>query len=144
MSTETGGIDMKTDRGIVHWFGADGTQTTETDVAMPSIERMELYLDGLTEHVTVLFNRKRCSMYVHEFGRRLWTARNPAATEIYFAAARARGIDPENKEQARQQIEAMADRMGVSHENITYMENPETAKPPGIYGPAILLEDFKP
>ncbi len=134
---------MNTDKGIVHWFGADGTQTTEEDAIMPSMATMEAFLMGRTEHVSVLHNGKSSSMYVHEFGRRQWADRNPTATEIYFAASRARGIDPEDTKQARKELEAMADSMGVSHENIHYMEDPATAKPPGIYGPAILLEDFK-
>ncbi len=136
-------MNHRDDKGKVHWFGADGTQTTEEDVTQPTFSAMEEFLMGKTEHVTVLHNGKRCSMFVNEFGRSQWADRNPTATQIYFAASRARGIDPENKEQERQEVEKLADSLGVPHENIYHMEDPATAKPPGIYGPAILLEGFE-
>ena len=129
--------------GTITWIGYAGETVVQEDADSPTFDRMEEFLAGQTEHVTVLHNGKSCSMYVNEFGRRLWTDRNPTATEIYFAASKARGIDPEDKEQARKELEKLADSMGVKHENIHYLEDPETSPPPGIYGPAILLEGFE-
>ena len=134
---------MSTDKGTVHWFNDKGVETIFVDVESPTIDSMEEYIGGKTEHVTVLYNGQSCSMFVHEFGRSMWADRNPTATSIYFAASKARGIDPEDEGQARKEVEALAESMGISHENIHYMEDPATAKPPGIYGPAVLLEGFK-
>lgn len=54
--------------------------------------------DTHPEHVHVLFNGARRSMFVDEFGSGVY-GRDPlpvndAATEIYWAASRARGLDP--------------------------------------------------
>ncbi len=64
------------------------------------------------------------------------------ATEIYFAAARARGIDPEDKQAGRKEVEALAEELCVPLDKITTLDSaPE--KPVGIYGPAILLEGIE-
>ena len=133
--------DAEEDKFNVHWIGADGTETTEHDVSMPTHDKMKAFVMGGTEHISVLYNGVECSMFVNEVGRGLWTDRNPTAIEIYFAMARAQGRDPEDKDQEERDLLDMADRMGIPHENIVRMDiAPE--QPPGIYGPAILLEGF--
>lgn len=129
--------------GNIHWINADGTERIEASPLGPTFNAMEKFVGGQTEHVSVLYNGYPASMFVHEFGRRQWPDRNPNATEIYFAASRARGVDPENEEYATQELLKLADSMGVPHENIVRLDKAEgMAKAPGIYGPAILLENF--
>jgi hypothetical protein len=126
----------------IHWINADGVERIEMTTESPSFNKMKDFLGDNSEHVSVLFNGKPTSMFVHEFGRTVFDDRNPTATEIYFAASRARGIDPEDKSQERKGAEATAKRLGIPFENITYLD-PAPEKPVGIYGPAILLEGFK-
>ena len=131
-------------RGTVHWISETGDIRIVPDVRYPTIHEMNEFVMGNTEHITVLFKNARTSMLVNEFGRRLWTDRNPAATEIYFAASRARGIDPEDAEQAEQELQKMAASMGVKSVDIIRLDNSdEMATAPGIYGPAIVLEGFE-
>ncbi len=129
--------------GRVHWIDEMGIERIEESAPYPTLDELRKYLKGDAEHISVLYKGAKTSMFVNEFGRELWEVRNTTATEVYFAASRARGIDPEDPKQAREDVEAMAKNLGVSPENIHYVENPETAKPPGIYGPAVLLEGFK-
>ena len=125
----------------VHWIDKDGNETIGMEF-YPTTGQMKKWVKGWTEHVSVLYNCKPASMFVHEFGRRQWPARNPAATEIYFAASRARGVDPEDKAQEAAELNKLAGGLGVKPENIIYLEDQEgMAKAVGIYGPAVLIEE---
>lgn len=129
--------------GKIHWIAPSGTETIEESLQGPSVNEMRDFLKGDSEHVTVLYKLRQTSMYVHEYGRSLWADRNPTATEIYFAASRARGIDPEDQEQAEKALLEMAKNLGVPESKIVRLDKEEgMAQKPGIYGPAILLEGF--
>jgi hypothetical protein len=125
--------------GRVHWINGDGTERIEETDEGPSFEAIKDFLGGWSEHVSVLYDGRPTSMFVHELGRSAFKERNPLATEIYFAASKARGVDPEDKVAEIKEVEATAERLGIPVENITYLD-PEPQKPVGIYGPAILLE----
>ena len=124
----------------VHWITDEGAVAIQKNATLPDWDVMTKYIGGHIEHVTVLYKGKSTAMYVHEEGRLKWEDRNEVATQIYFAASRARGIDPEDKEQDKRQAEAFAKSMGISAENIVYAD--DGGKQVGIYGPAILLEGF--
>ncbi len=123
----------------IHWINANGTERIEVTDRTPSFNEMKDFLGDNSEHVSVLFDGRPTSLFVHEWGRTIYDDRNPTATEIYFAAARSRGIDPEDKGQSKKQAEDTAKQLGIPLENIRYLD-PAPEKPVGIYGPAILLE----
>ena len=134
------------DTGTVHWIRPGGTVVVETNVQSPSFDKMKEFLDGHSEHVSVLYKGKPASMFVHEFGRILGLPRNAVATEIYFAASRARGRDPiaefERKGTTDPKSEdAIPDGWPTLATQVINLD-PTPNEPPGIHGPAILLEGF--
>lgn len=134
-------MNEKTKKVRVHWIDKNGDEIIHME-PYPSMQEMKVYVGGWTEHVSVLYNCKPASMFVHEFGRRQWPDRNEPATQIYFAASRARGIDPEDPVQAKAQVNKFAEQMGVKPENVYHLEKQDgMAPPPGIYGPAVLIEE---
>ncbi len=125
----------------VHWMTAEGVVSIQEQATEPLWATMQDYCGGDIEHVNVLHNGVKTSMFVHGEGRFMWADRNEPATQIYFAMSRSQGIDPEDPVQAEEQLQAFAKSIGVSPENIYKM--PTGDKPVGIYGPAILLEGFE-
>ncbi|KKM83738.1 hypothetical protein LCGC14_1306380 [marine sediment metagenome] len=135
------------DTGTVHWIRPGGTVVVETNVQSPSFDKMKEFLDGHSEHVSVLYKGKPASMFVHEFGRILGLPRNAVATEIYFAASRARGKDPMAEFEARETTDPKPEDAipggGVLQRDTQVINlDPTPNEPPGIHGPAILLEGF--
>jgi hypothetical protein len=130
--------------GKIHWIKGDGTKTVEESEQTPTFHKMKDFLGDHPEHVSVLYEGKLTSMFVHEFGRIVFDERNPTATDIYFALSRAQGFDPESltSEMETDAARQWADHLGVPPENVINLD-PAPEKPPGIYGPAILLEGFK-
>ncbi len=132
-------------KGKVTWINVDGTTKVENVVGKPpSGESMKEFLGDWPEHVTVLHNGKRASMFVHEMGRVLGLPRNVKATEIYFALSRSQGRDP------MAEFEAMGNTGPKKRENVDtpfgkateYNMDPRPTEPPGIFGPAILMEGY--
>jgi len=134
--------------GTVTLFHSDGVvEESYEDDTPPSLKKMQEWVEGYVEHVTVLHNGTRAHMWVNEEGRICgrWADRNPTATEIYFAASRARGVDPDgvdtrHTEAESEVIRGITDRLAIAPINVITL--PDDGKPEGIYGPAMLLEGF--
>lgn len=139
-----------TDLGTVHWIRPEGTVVVETNAESPTFDKIKEFLGGHSEHVTVLYEGKRASMFVHEFGRIQRLPRNEKATEIYFAASRARGIDPMAEFEAfgstipegEEGPEGVMKDTPFGRARVISMD-PTPNEPPGIHGPAILLVGFE-
>jgi hypothetical protein len=128
---------------ISHWIRPDGTVDTRTSPGEPNWQEMQAFCGGDLELVTVLFQGVGCHMLVHGEGMLIGLPKNPKATEIYYAASRARGVDPADKAQreadAKEQLERLARDLGIEPENITQIEmggDMENC----IYGPAVVCE----
>lgn len=129
----------------VHWINIDGTERIERSMQGPTFNEMKDFLGDNAEHVTVLYEGKRCSMFVHEFGRVLGLPRNEKATEIYFAASRSRGHDPMAEFEKRGTTDMRPEDVPegpFKTANIVNLD-PTPNAPPGIHGPAILLVGFE-
>lgn len=129
----------------VHWIDPEKDEIIEEATMPPVWDAMVEFLGGQPESVTVLYKGRRTLMFVHEMGRVIGLERNPAATEIYFAASRARGADPmaefEKRGTTDMRREDVDDGPFKGAEIINM--DPTPNEPPGIHGPAILLEGFK-
>jgi len=123
--------------GQVHWIPARGEGRVERADSSPSLKAMQAWCAGFVEHVTVLYKGKRASMYVHDEGRIIGLPVNKAATEIYWAASRARGVEPSD------QVEREADKQAFSERfkaDFTVDLDTRPNDPPFIHGNAVLLE----
>ena len=83
---------------ILHVLYADGSTLLTPNAKMPTLEVMQSTVGGDVEYVAVLYKNKRTYMVVNEMGAMAVHGRPPlpvnkAATEIYHAASRARGLD---------------------------------------------------
>lgn len=107
--------------GQVHYIPVHGEIVIEEADAAPNLETMKKYVGGWIELVHVLHEGQRRQMIVNEEGRLLDLERNERATDIYWNAARARGVD-----------------LTIGFQSI----NPKPDTPPYIHGPAILLVDI--
>ena len=126
----------------IHWYSEGGDLVgIESRDTPPDLKEMQDFVGGYVEHVTVLHNEVRADMFIHEMGRFKFDVRNEPATQIYFAATRHQGRDPENVEESRAETIMMAARMGIKEEAVIFGE--PDGKPDGIYGPAILLVGFE-
>ena len=132
------------DIGTVHWIRPEGTVFIATNTESPTFDKMKEFLGGHSEHVTVLYKGKRASMFVHEFGRILGLPRNAVATEIYFAASRARGKDPMTEFEKKGTTDIRPEDISDGPFKTADIVNldPTPNEPPGIHGSAILLEGF--
>lgn len=134
----------------VHWINVDGTERIEENVESPTFNAMKDFLGDNAEHVTVLYANRRCSMFVHEFGRIQGLPRNEKATEIYFAASRSRGIDPMAEFEAfgstipegEEGSEGVMKDTPFGRARVINLD-PRPNEPLGIHGPAILLVGFE-
>jgi len=138
----------------VHWINVDSTVRIEENAESPTFNAMKDFLGDNAEHVTVLYEGKRASMFVHEMGRVIGLPRNRLATEIYFAASRARGIDPVAEFVKKGTTGMKPGDITMSGSAFELPEgwpadtkitnlDPTPNEPPGIHGPAILLEGFE-
>ena len=121
----------------------DGTETVKEWPGEPPYEDMKEFVGGYIELVTVLNGGKRCHMIVNEEGMILGLPINDAATEVYYAASRARGVEPTDDAQRLADSQAAFESLkkgldpegkGIAHINLC---------PPGapkIHGPAMLLD----
>jgi len=107
----------------------------------PEYQELKDHIENYIEHVTVLYNGRRCSMWVDEEGRMRYNERNEWATQIYFTNVRLQGKDPEDPGTRRTAAEELADAMGISRDAVVSMGS--DGKPDGIYGPAILVDGFQ-
>ena len=126
-----------------YWIKPDYTVEIKETAGEPSWEDMKEFVGGYLEHVSVLFDNRPCSMFVNEEGALIPLEENIIATQVYYAASRARGVDPANdaEREADQlaQLEKLAEGLGVPKENIkTFSLGPPGA--PKIYGPVILFD----
>lgn len=83
--------------GTIHFLAASGESRTESATAIPSTEVCEEFLAGDRELVWVVFKGKRTCMLVNENGIALGLPVNDAATEIYRAWPRSRGMYVEDR-----------------------------------------------
>lgn len=125
------------------WIRPDGTEEHHDTPGEPSLDEMQKFVGGFIELVTVLYKGKKCHMIVNENGIAEGLPVNETATEIYYAASRARGVEPTDDAQreadSKAQLEGLAKNLGVKPEDITQIK----LGPPGapkIHGPAIVLE----
>lgn len=125
------------------WIKPDGTMEVHETPGEPSWDDMKEFVGGFLEHVSVLFQGRRCSMFVHEEGALIPLDVNSVATEIYYAASRARGVEPTDdasrEADAEAQLRELAKNLNVKPENIHNI----TLGPPGapkIHGPVVLLD----
>lgn len=84
----------------IQWVKEDGSEVRVEQVdEAPDYKRMCEFLQvgesECLEHVTILLNGRQASMFVHETGHMRGLPRNEYATQIYWAASRSRGHDPE-------------------------------------------------
>jgi len=128
--------------GTVHWIETDGTVREETAHKMPDWELMQKYVEGYIELVRVLHNGAAHYLIVNEEGRMRAMPFNEKATEIYFAASRSRGVEPTDPASAKKDAEDWARSKGIRPDFVVSID-PRPDLPPGIYGPAILLENIK-
>lgn len=81
--------------GTLHYYHADGSYDTRRAADCPPLEDLQSFVGGYVECVWVLFNEKRCAMFVNEDGHRLNLPVNLQATKIYHEAALRKGrINP--------------------------------------------------
>ncbi len=125
------------------WIQPDGSEEQHDTPEAPMWSEMQRYVGGNLEIVNVLYKGKKCHMLVHEEGMLVPLPKNPVATEIYYAASRARGVEPTKKRQsdadAEEQLGRLAASLGVPAEIFVTLElggDMENC----IYGPAIVLE----
>jgi hypothetical protein len=79
--------------GTITWIRADGHQQARAADVGPALGAIRDFVGGLPEHVTVLHDGRKASLYVHGMGAMLDLPINATASDIYRAAARARGAD---------------------------------------------------
>ncbi len=77
--------------GTIHYIEANGNIETKEAVKCPPLTEFQSFVEGYVEPVYVLFNDKRCVMFVNEDGHRLELPYNPDATAIYHEVSRRRG-----------------------------------------------------
>lgn len=77
--------------GLIHYIEANGNIEVKTSAECPSREELQEFVGGQAEQVHVLFNDKRCVMFVNEDGHRLELPHNYDATAIYHEVSRRRG-----------------------------------------------------
>lgn len=83
--------------GTIHFLAASGDSRTENATAIPGAEVCEEFLAGDREFVWVMFKGKRTCMLVNDSGNGLGLPINDAATEIYRAWPRSRGMYVEDR-----------------------------------------------
>ncbi len=128
--------------GTIHWIDTDGTTREETAHSMPNWELMQKFVEGYIEIVNVYHNGAMHQMLVNDEGRMRDMPMNKVATEIYFAASRARGVEPTDPEQAKADADKWAKSLGADPDFVVHLD-PKPDLPPGIHGPAILLENIR-
>lgn len=128
--------------GKVHWIGTDGGYGIEDSNAVPDTEAMRKFVGGYLEFVHVFHNGSMHYMIVNDEGRLKGLPVNKPATEIYFAASRARGVEPTDPEQSKADADNWARSKGIDPKAVIHLD-PRPDEPPGIHGPAILLENIK-
>ena len=127
---------------MVIWSDQNGwSLDVEYPDEAPMYEKLKRHIGGFIEHVTVLYNGRRCSMWVHEEGRMQFDWRNEWATQIYFTNMRLQGKDPESPEVRLEGAHALADSLGIPHDAVYTMGS--DGKPEGIYGPVVLVDGFQ-
>ena len=123
--------------GTLHYIYHDKPEMVMPATKAPNLATMQEFVGGDIEHVTVLYNGKRTSMFVNDMGAMNGLPVNEAATKVYWAASAARGIDLGNKEQREKASDDFWARFG----NIPRIDlNPHPDQPPFIHGNAIILE----
>ncbi len=124
----------------VHWIPEGGVGVViKQNGEEPTFKEMQDFCGGFLEHVTVLYAGKRAHMYVHEEGRMFFHKRNELATDIYFAASIARGINPDSAEDRARDLAEYAEKFGGAKViDLTEADG----KPQGIYGPAVLIVGY--
>ena len=130
------------------WIQPDGTTEIHELEGMPRYDddvwkQAKEFIGGYFEFVHVLFNGERCDMIVDEDGIMKQLPVNAVATEIYYAASRARGVEPtcdaSREADSQAQLERLAAGLKIDPKNIrTFNLGPPGA--PKIYGPAIVFE----
>lgn len=69
--------------GNIIWIPLDGDMITEKAVKPPSLERLQQYVGGFVEIVSVFVGAERRQMIVNEEGSLVMLPVNPWATSIY-------------------------------------------------------------
>lgn len=129
--------------GKIHWIPTEGPERIEESDTAPSNEEMKAFVGGWTEHVNVLYEGVfPTSMFVKDDGRVLNLPVNRVATEIYWAASKARGVDLANKEERDADAKAFWESRGIDPDQVHNID-PRPDDPPFIHGPAVLLEGIK-
>lgn len=131
--------------GKIHWIPVDvlKPERIEESDKIPTSDDMRIFVDGWLEFVNVLYEGKFPTvMVVNEEGRLNDLPVNERATEIYWAASAARGVNLANKEEREADSRAFWKARGVDPDQVTTMD-PKPDEPPYIHGPAILLEDIE-
>ncbi len=62
---------------------ADGTEVVLTPEKKPTLEQMQVWVDGYIEVVHVLYNGRRCAMGVNEEGKLRNLPANTKASQIF-------------------------------------------------------------
>ncbi len=83
--------------GKIHWISVDGSITVEESSKNPSLKKMQEYVGGYIEHISVLYKGKPATMYANEEGATNWHPGYPLpvnkpATDIYHAFTLSRGL----------------------------------------------------
>ena len=126
----------------IHWIPVDPTEPirVEESTTMPSRDDMMEFVGGWLEYVNVLYEGHfPTSMIVNEEGRLRGLEPNNRATEIYWAASKARGVDLGDAAQRRADWDAYARSLGVDPDAVVSLD-PQPDLPPYIHGPAIVLQ----
>ena len=128
----------------VHWIPADTSQpiTVEMKGSAPAFEKLQEYVGGYVEYVTVLFKGKTASMVVNEEGAITGLPVNKRATQIYYALSRQHGYEPTDPKSADQQKKDYLKSRGLSEDTKVYTLGPSGT--PMIYGDVLVLEGITP
>jgi len=131
--------------GKIHWIPVDPTEPERIEESNkePDHKEIQAYLGGWSEHVKVLYKGQfPTSMFVKDDGRLMNLPVNKRATDIYWAASAARGVNLANKAEREADSEAFWRSRGVDPTTVITLD-PQPDDPPFIHGPAVLLEGIR-
>ncbi len=125
------------------WIQPDGSEEIHHLDHDPTLTQMQEFVGGNVDIIQVLYLGKPCHMVVHDEGMLIPLPKNLVATEIYYTASRARGVEPTDRKASQAdsdaQIAGFAASLGIAPENIVSLDLGNDMEN-CIYGPAIVLE----
>ena len=129
------------------WIQPDGSEfEKEVGPEGPNWQEMRQFFGDYVEHVSVLYQGKRCSMFVAESGMINQLPINDKATDIYWANMRAQGCEPTDPESLdkfeRNAVERMAAAFGHDGAEVNVIKLGAQTGPSRIHGPAVVCDDF--